>query len=551
MLKQEIRALLDAEHIECAGVIPFSACRVWQARKLSCFGLDESSAHSVLMLLVPYYAGAFPDLKISIYAVGRDYHDYFKGFFSRVCPALEKAFPGYRFGGSADNAPIDERHAALTAGLGILGDNGLLINETYGTYVFIGEIISDMPAEDWYESPDEVILHDEAHCEHCGACKRACPMNGNNPYGIKDCLSAVNQTKHLEDPDMLRYIRYYDAAWGCDRCQSSCPHNKSPKPSPIPYWQEDLLPYPTAKDVEAMPEDVFAARAYAWRKKATILRNLTMLEEDAAAGCITLDKAEAIMDAMREAGAVMRRAHDVESIADGIEEKPGSANFVTVYDVKVQNMLMERLNAILPDAKYFAEEKENDASLLDGGYCFIIDPIDGTTNFIHNYCGMSAISVGLFYCGTAVFGAIYDPYRDDMYSARKGLGAFLNGKRISVSDRPAEKAVYAVGTSPYYKDTLTERTFSMMKTLFLAGADIRRAGSAALDLAAVACGSLDGFAEMVLSPWDYAAGALLIEEAGGTCCQPDGQPLSYVHPCPIAAGTKNTMEILCRAANIQ
>lgn len=269
------------------------------------------------------------------------------------------------------------------------------------------------------------------------------------------------------------------------------------------------------------------------------MRNLNLLEQDTSAGLPTADKLEAILQAVRDAGALMRAAHDVESQKDAIDEKTGPANFVTVYDVRIQNMLMESLHGILPEAQFFAEEKENDPSMLCDGYTFIIDPIDGTTNFIHNW-GISAISVGLLFCGTPVFGIIYDPYREELYEARRGLGAFCNGKRIHVSDRPAEKGVYAVGTAPYYRETLGDATFAMMRKLFDAGVDIRRLGSAALDLAAVASGRADGYIELLISPWDYAAGALLVEEAGGIVTDPHGNAMQYAVPSGICAGTPRT-----------
>ena len=549
MLKPIIRDLLAAENLDAAAVIPFSACHVWQAEKLSYYGLTEETAKSVFIVLVPYYVGEFPGRKISLYAVGRDYHVYFRAYFARMCEALQKAFPGFRFGGSADNSPIDERHAALTAGLGKLGDNGLIIHPDYGTYVFIGEIISDMPAGEWYEDPAEVTVSAIEPCEHCGACGRACPMKkGNNPYGITECLSAVNQTKRLEDePDKRDYFRYFSAAWGCDRCQSACPHNRAPKITPVTFWHEALKPYPTADEVEAMPDEVFSERAYAWRGRKTILRNLRLIEEDEKNGGLSYEKTETILSLMREAGDIMRRAHDVEAEDDSISVKPGSANFVTVYDVRVQTYLMEHLREAFPDAAFLAEEQEHGGGLPEHGYCFIIDPIDGTTNFIHDY-GTSCISVGLLYDGVPVFGAVWDPYRGEMFHARKGLGSFLNGKRIRVSDRPAEKALFAVGTTPYYKDTLADRSFSAMRVLFDAGADIRRFGSAALDLAAVACGRADGYCELKISPWDYAAGALLVTEAGGFVCRADGKELGFSEPCGVIAGTAETREILLRAS---
>ncbi|MCQ2432419.1 MAG: inositol monophosphatase [Clostridia bacterium] len=267
---------------------------------------------------------------------------------------------------------------------------------------------------------------------------------------------------------------------------------------------------------------------------------------------ISAETVAGIISAMRRAGELIRRAHHVESIENGIHVKPGSANFVTVYDVKVQTMLMDALHILLPQAHYFAEEKENSMDLLEKDYCFIIDPIDGTTNFIHNYCGLSAISVGLYHCGQAIFGAIYDPYRDEMFYAVHGHGAYLDEERIHVSERKPAEAVYAVGTSSYDKAELGERTMKMISALFFAGADIRRCGSAALELAYVASGRIEGFAELSLAPWDYAAGALLVKEAGGICCQPDGTPLKLLpHGAAryaVMAGTKTTIGILCKAA---
>ncbi len=543
MLKPEIQTLLQNESIDTAAVLPFSACRVYQAHKLASFGLDEETARSVLVVLIPYYIGEFPDSPISLYAVGRDYHVYFRSFFSSMCESLHNRFPQYKFGGSADNSPIDERHAALTAGLGILGDNGLIIHPTYGTYVFIGEILSDMPAEDWYTDPGDVKTYAVTSCEHCGACRRACPMHGNNPWGIEDCLSAVNQTKVLNDTQMLAYIRYYSAAWGCDRCQTACPHNKHPQKTPIAFWYESLLPYPTTEDIAAMDDAAFADRAYAWRKRATITRNLAMLEQDRENGGISYTAQESILAVMRQAGDIMCTARDVEHEKNAVEEKEGTANFVTIYDIRVQNLLTDALQKIFPDAAFLAEEDTAHSTIAQNGYVFVIDPIDGTTNFIH-HSGTSAISVGLLWNGSPVFGAIYDPYRDEMFHARRGIGAFLNGKAIHTADRPPEKAVYAVGTAPYYKDTLTESSFHMMRALFLSGADIRRSGSAAIDLAAVACGRADGFCELYLSPWDFTAGALLITEAGGFFDTGTDAVLDFTQKSSVIAGSRTTEPVL-------
>ena len=568
LLTESVRAVFEAEHISYAAAIPFSACRVICERKLSVFGLTPETVRTVLVFLVPYYAAETPfkadgqpcGRNISVYAAARDYHLYFSEFFARVCSKLGDTFPGYIFSGSADNAPIDERHAAVSAGLGMVGDSGLLINETYGTYVFIGEILSDMPRECFYDDAEhaEPFQAKNASCPHCGACRAHCPMQ-DNPFGIRRCLSEVTQTKQLESltrtengeeassvEDYIDYIRYYGSAWGCDRCQSVCPFNREPRITPIPFFRERLTPYLTSEQIKAMPDDDFRERAYAWRKKATVVRNLELLERDLAAGLPAAELLEAIEEAVLQAGKVLSDIHGVESQKGAIDEKAGDANFVTVYDVRIQNMLMERLHAILPEAKFFAEEKENSPDIMKDGYCFVIDPIDGTTNFIHNY-GISAISVGLLLRGRPVYGCICDPYRGELYTARLGLGAFCNGKRIHVSDRPSDKRVFAVGTAPYYRSALGDRTFAMMRRLFDAGADIRRLGSAALDLAAVACGRADGYAELLISPWDFAAGALLVTEAGGVVTDLNGRTPDFSRPTGILAASADTLPTLLDA----
>ena len=242
-------------------------------------------------------------------------------------------------------------------------------------------------------------------------------------------------------------------------------------------------------------------------------------------------------DLLHQVGKIIVGAH--KDAENHVESKSGSANFVTVYDVAVQEHLIRRLKAFLPDAVFVAEEKDNDAAALMAEHCFVIDPIDGTTNFIHDY-RMSCISIAMATRGETVLGMVYDPYRGELYSAEKGKGAFLNGTPIHVSERPTSLAVAAFGTSPYYKETLADITFAVAKQVFLSMADIRRAGSAALDLAHLASGRVDAFFEMILSPWDFAAGALIVTEAGGVVSQSNGSPIDLATPCSVFAGNVNT-----------
>ena len=237
---------------------------------------------------------------------------------------------------------------------------------------------------------------------------------------------------------------------------------------------------------------------------------------------------------IRTAGDIMR--HVPDEVRNHPEAKEGSSNFVTAYDVKVQEFLKDGLSRLFPDAHFFAEEDGESCQTIGEGYTFVIDPIDGTTNFMCGY-DHSAVSVGLLLDGQPVFGGIYDPYRDEYYSAVAGQGAACNGKPIAVSGRPVSRAIVAIGSAPYRKDTLSETMISMTNDLFHAFADFRRSGSAALDICHVARGRLDAFCEPVLSPWDYAAGSVILREAGGISTNFTGKPLDLSAPSSCVFGS--------------
>ena len=224
---------------------------------------------------------------------------------------------------------------------------------------------------------------------------------------------------------------------------------------------------------------------------------------------------------VKECGKVILNA-DREKMA--IDIKSGVADLVTEYDKKIQEQLEIGLKKILPEAKFIGEEGSSD-KLSDDGYAFIVDPIDGTTNFVKDY-HISAISVALLKGKEVVAGVVYNPYLDETFSAIKGQGAFLNGKKISVSSQPLDKALVLFGSAPYDKHLFKE-TLEILSEYFYKALDIRRCGSAALDLCSVACGRAELYFELVVSPWDFAAGKLLVEEAGGVVTTLDGSPLSF------------------------
>lgn len=195
----------------------------------------------------------------------------------------------------------------------------------------------------------------------------------------------------------------------------------------------------------------------------------------------------------------------------GITSKEGHANFVTEADKKTQDYLQEELLRLLPGSVMYGEEKAN--APLDDRPTWVVDPIDGTLNYIHGV-GHSAIAIALAQDRHLKLACVYNPYRQELFTAEKGKGAYLNGEKIACSDTPYERALTSFGTSPYIP-SLVDVTFSAVNALMRETADVRRFGSAILDLANIACGRGDIFFEYALSPWDYAASALLIREAGG------------------------------------
>ncbi len=255
---------------------------------------------------------------------------------------------------------------------------------------------------------------------------------------------------------------------------------------------------------------------------------------------------QALEAVIRAAGAIMLAVPD--EVRSNPAEKEGSANFVTAYDLRVQEFLKAELSKLFPDAHYFAEEDGESRTRIGVGYTFIIDPIDGTTNFMCGY-GTSASSVGLLYDRKPIFGGVYDPYRDEYFSAVAGGGATCNGRPIRVSERPPERGIVAIGSAPYRKDTLGRTMLAMTGDLFAAFADFRRSGSAALDICHVADGRLDAFCEPALSPWDYAAGTVILREAGGLAGNFTGEPLDLEAPSSCVFGSPRAYPVaaaVCR-----
>ena len=232
---------------------------------------------------------------------------------------------------------------------------------------------------------------------------------------------------------------------------------------------------------------------------------------------------EKIIDTVKKAGEIILSAHNQEN---AVTAKEGKKNFVTKYDVAVQEFLFEELGKAFPEAEFVGEEGEN--NFESNALRFIIDPIDGTTNFMQDY-RCSCISVALCKENNLIAGVVYNPYTKEIFSAEKGKGAYLDGKKISVSDRPLSDGLALFGTSPYHPEN-TDETFALMRKVFDFCRDLRRSGSAAYDICAVACGRCEVFFEKELQPWDVAAGTLILKEAGGLALNFEGNEISFSKP---------------------
>lgn len=224
--------------------------------------------------------------------------------------------------------------------------------------------------------------------------------------------------------------------------------------------------------------------------------------------------------AARAASKVM--IHNIERLDQLKIEKKGRADYVSEVDRQAEEIIIQTIHDAYPDHGILAEESGIQGDKDKSEHEWIIDPLDGTTNFLHGY-PVYAVSIALRVKDVLQVGVVYDPSRDELYSATKGGGAHLNSRRIRVSEtRRLADAMLATGF-PYAEMKYLDPWLGSFKALVPHVAGVRRAGSAALDLAQVAAGRFDGFWEFGLNIWDIAAGVLLIQEAGGFCSDMRGE----------------------------
>lgn len=224
-------------------------------------------------------------------------------------------------------------------------------------------------------------------------------------------------------------------------------------------------------------------------------------------------------DAAKRAGEVQKQKYEDKNLS--VRHK-GTIDIVTEVDIECEKLIVNAITGAYPDHDIIAEEGTNKSS--GTGYVWIIDPLDGTTNYSHGF-PMFCSSIALVYKGEALVGAAYDPLRDELFTAVKGKGALMNGKAIRVSKvGEMDDALLATGF-PYDIRSNKRNNLENFNRVALTCQAIRRAGSAVLDLCYVACGRFDGFWEQRLFAWDMAAGALIAGEAGGSVTDMKGKKL--------------------------
>lgn len=245
------------------GVCPFSAVRENLLDVRSKNRLPEQ-AETVLTVLFPYLLEEkyYTDDRLSRYAFPADYHAICGDMLEKICRDLTAVYPENRFVFFVDSSPIPEVQTACLSGLGVKGKNGLLIHKDYGSWVFIGEIVTDLAVE--------CTSVNVRTCIGCNACLKACPTGAltENGHDVNRCLSHISQKKKLTAEDEI-LLKKYDCLWGCDRCQTACPMNAKAKTTPLARFRDTA---------SALTEETDPPRAYAWRKNA-VYRNLELLEE--------------------------------------------------------------------------------------------------------------------------------------------------------------------------------------------------------------------------------------------------------------------------------
>lgn len=265
-----LRACLDGLTAQ-AGIPRYGVCRIASLSRLGYARRADSrlAQGSAVVFLLPYFAGVHPGRNIALYAAADDYHTVFTELASPMLEALRGLFPGALFAAFADASPIPEKEAACRCGLGFCGRNQLLISDPYGSFCFLGEILTDLEL-----TPDEEKTVPSG-CGDCRRCIRACPTGALSEAGfaLERCVSRVTQLKGELTPEQREMLRAGGSAWGCDLCQLACPHNRALPTTKIEGFRRNLAPTLTPENIPAL----IGSKPWGWKGAQTVLRNLSLL----------------------------------------------------------------------------------------------------------------------------------------------------------------------------------------------------------------------------------------------------------------------------------
>ncbi|MBQ9993361.1 MAG: epoxyqueuosine reductase [Clostridia bacterium] len=263
-----LRIILSANGLNDYGVCPFSLI---SDKLLSCLakGRLPDDAQSAIMVIFPYKVPV-EHRNISRYAAVPDYHEIAGRMLDNAVTSLQKTFPDYKFVWFVDNSPIPEVYAAALSGLGVIGDNGLLINPKYGSYCFIGSIVTDLRIP--------TTVSDVGECRHCGKCIASCPggaLSAEGGFDRKRCLSDISQRKGVLSAEERALLKKGGLIWGCDTCQDVCPMNVDAADTYITPFLTRSNPYVTMNDLASATD-----RAYLYRGRAVVERNIHLFDDE-------------------------------------------------------------------------------------------------------------------------------------------------------------------------------------------------------------------------------------------------------------------------------
>ena len=252
---------------------PFGFCKIEAAKPfLNCRAISRlpENAKSIIVFLFPYFTGEFEKKNISKYAMITDYHLVANEYLKKFCEIFTEKFPENKFESFVDNSPLREVSCGAAAGLGVIGKNGLLINKEFGSYIFLGEIVTDLDLE--------IENSEIKSCINCGKCLESCPnkaLQENSSIKTEICRSFITQKKGELSLWEQEEIIKGGLIWGCDICNDVCPMNKNCKITPIPEFIQSAIPFLDKENILAL----LKTRAYNYRGEKTILRNYNLINQ--------------------------------------------------------------------------------------------------------------------------------------------------------------------------------------------------------------------------------------------------------------------------------